>query len=345
MADDGYVTVLRTTDAAQGELLTEMLRREGIAARFHKVSSTLIGMPAALIEMTVDVPADSEARVEELMRDLEYTAAADEVDGETDTEGDAPSPRSGARSRALVRAGFMLFLPGTVHVCAGRPWTGGALALAGFWCICVALAAGAGSFTFGVAVATIVTIVVCDMIVGLRAAAAEVRGEHPGKGRQLATALRLLIVAVGLGVGVRTIAHVPSMWHAHVLRRFSITCSRTSVAIENGDDEDRDVTIRRVGIAVRAPNVGETIVDAPLAHGAVLRLRAGTTGRVPLEPDPELLLICAESERCRIVFAIAIESTERGPLPLDANGDCKPSWSGPGDDARGSLTLGLSNGE
>src|SRR3954469_16035604 len=98
MADDGYVTVLRTTDAAQGELVTEMLRREGIAARFHKVSSTLIGMPAALIEMTVDVPADSEARVKELMRDLEYTAVADEVDGETEGDEDgAPSPRSGGR--------------------------------------------------------------------------------------------------------------------------------------------------------------------------------------------------------------------------------------------------------
>ena len=44
MADDGYVTILRTIDTAQGELIAEMFRREGIAARFHQIRSTLIGM-------------------------------------------------------------------------------------------------------------------------------------------------------------------------------------------------------------------------------------------------------------------------------------------------------------
>jgi hypothetical protein len=80
MADDGYTTIHRTTDTAQGELLAEMLRREGIDARFRSVSSTLIGMPASMIEMTVDVPVSSEARARQLLADLEYTGAAEELD-------------------------------------------------------------------------------------------------------------------------------------------------------------------------------------------------------------------------------------------------------------------------
>jgi hypothetical protein len=345
MADDGYVTVLRTTDAAQGELVTELLRREGIPARFHKISSTLIGMPAGLNEMTVDVPADKEARVHELLRDLEYTAAADALDGaagpdEDEEEEKPPETPSGARSRALVRAGFMLFLPGTVHFCAGRPWTGGALAIAAFWCVCAAIAAARSSAIFGVSLAAVFTIVVCDMIAGLRASAAEIRGEHPGAGRQLVAAARLLLVALGVGVALRTAAAAPSLWHAHVLRRFSVTCSRTAISIESRDGEDRDVTIRRVGIVTPARNGGEVTLDQSLPSGALFRLRAGTTGRVPLQPDPGLLDLCAETGSCRIVFAIAIEATEKGPMPLDAHGECKLGWGAQDTAVQGRLTLG-----
>jgi len=58
MASDGYTTIVRTIDPAHGELVAELLRREGIAARFHRVSSTLIGLPEMMVEMTVDVPVD-----------------------------------------------------------------------------------------------------------------------------------------------------------------------------------------------------------------------------------------------------------------------------------------------
>jgi hypothetical protein len=353
VAGDDFVTVLRTTDAAQGELVTELLRREGIPARFHKISSPLIGMPAGLNEMTVDVPADKEARVHELLRDLEYTAAADALDGgpgagDGDEEAEPPEPRSeaGARARALVRAGFMLFLPGTVHFCAGRPWTGGALAIAAFWWACAAIAAARGSATFGVSLATVFTIVVCDMIAGLRASAAEIRGEHPGAGRQVVAAVRLLAVALAVGVAGRTAVAAPSLWHAHVLRRFSVTCSRTSIAIESRDGEDRDVTVRRVGIVTPAVNGGEVTLDQSLPSGAVFRLRAGTTGRVPLQPDPGLLGLCAETGSCRVVFAIAIESIEKGRMPLDAHGECKLGWGAQSAEVQGRLTLGdLDEGE
>src|SRR5437773_8833628 len=93
MASDGYVTIHRTTDAAQGELMAELLRRAGIEARFHDVASTRIGMPPALIERTVDVPAESEARAKELLADLEYAGAAEGLERDEDgAEAGPPLP-------------------------------------------------------------------------------------------------------------------------------------------------------------------------------------------------------------------------------------------------------------
>ena len=72
----GYVTIHSTTDPAQGEMLAELLRNEGIAARFRGASSTLIGMARDMATMSVDVPIDDEGRAREFLRALEDTAVA-----------------------------------------------------------------------------------------------------------------------------------------------------------------------------------------------------------------------------------------------------------------------------
>ena len=110
MAADGYVTIHRTTDAAQGELLAETLRSDGIDARFHRVSSALIGVPTSMIEMTIDVPARSEARARELLRDLEYVGASDTAEaGEAGGAGEAAADAETAEAagaRVGAGAGF-----------------------------------------------------------------------------------------------------------------------------------------------------------------------------------------------------------------------------------------------
>ena len=75
-------------------------------------------MHAGLIEMAVTVPVESEARARELLADLEYVGAAEAVGPRTrrrdsDDAGAAPAARRRAGG-ALARAGFTLFLPGTV---------------------------------------------------------------------------------------------------------------------------------------------------------------------------------------------------------------------------------------
>jgi len=75
-ADYGYVTVHVTKDAAQGEVLAELLRQEGIAARFRGPTTTLVGVAQHIIEMAVEVPAESEAHARQFLSDLEATTGA-----------------------------------------------------------------------------------------------------------------------------------------------------------------------------------------------------------------------------------------------------------------------------
>ena len=90
MTVHGYVVVHETKDAAQGEVLAELLQNEGIAARFRGPATTLVGAARNLIAMAVEVPAEQEARARQFLRDLEgATGSASAADAEADTDADA----------------------------------------------------------------------------------------------------------------------------------------------------------------------------------------------------------------------------------------------------------------
>ena len=244
MADDGYTTIFRTTDTAQGGLVAEMLRGEGIDARFHTINTALIGLHGGLIEMELTVPVESEAQALELLADLEYVGAAEAIDQGQDVGPDdvdeVAAPAAASRWRALARAGFTLFLPGTCHLYAGRPWTALVLALAASWCISGAIAADRGSTRFDIAVATICMIVLCDMIQGVRVAAAEIRGVRASVARQVVAGVVLAVVAGLLGLAASTAVVAPRLWRAHVLKRFNVTCTRSGVVLASGDTSHRE---------------------------------------------------------------------------------------------------------
>jgi hypothetical protein len=105
MADDGYTTILYTTDVAQGEMLAELLRSEGIEARFHSVSSTLIGVAPYVTSMTVDVPVEFAARAKEFLSDLEHAAAEPQP-------GDGSPARHGWRRRPIALLLVAVFVGG-----------------------------------------------------------------------------------------------------------------------------------------------------------------------------------------------------------------------------------------
>jgi len=351
MADDGYITIHRTVDAAEGELVAEMLRREGIEARFHRVSSTLIGMPAGLIEMTVDVPVAAAARAKEVLGDLEYAATAEAIEsgakagGHADgDEDEGPAPAHASRFRALARAGFTLFLPGTVHLYAGRPWTALVLFLAAVVSVGTMVGMPGGSMAFGAALGTLVGIVLCDMVGGVRAANAVSRGSRADLQHQLTSGMVLVAMAAALGLAARTAVTVPGWHRERVLARFDLSCTKAGVLIESRDGDDRELTFHRVGIATRGSDGQKEIYDVTLPSGPVFRLRAGTAGRLPFTMDPRLAVHCASYGLCRIVFDLTIDAADRGAVPLEVAGSCIPGWREQSEERRGFLTLTESNG-
>jgi hypothetical protein len=100
MSDYGYVIVHHTPDPAQGEMLAELLRNEGIAARFRGAASTLIGLTKDLAPMAVEVPIEDEDRARQFLRDLENTAIVADSGGQA-----APGSADGARAEARERLG------------------------------------------------------------------------------------------------------------------------------------------------------------------------------------------------------------------------------------------------
>ena len=98
MTDYGYVIVHHTTDPAQGEMLAELLRNEGIAARFRGAASTLIGLTKDLAPMAVEVPIGEEDRARQFLRDLENTAIVADSGGQA-APGSPQAPVAETRER------------------------------------------------------------------------------------------------------------------------------------------------------------------------------------------------------------------------------------------------------
>src|SRR5262249_3145761 len=140
--------VFRTTDVAEGELMTELLQREGIGARFRRVSAALIGAGPQIFETRVDVPVETEARARELLADLAYLGGAAETEAEHEADSGADSKREAgseveagfradadaepepegappviAKRRPLL-AGIAFLVPGGGHFYARRPYAG-----------------------------------------------------------------------------------------------------------------------------------------------------------------------------------------------------------------------------
>ncbi len=72
MAADGFTTIQRAMTVAEGEMFAELFRREGIEVHFHPMIGATIGSGEQICDLRIDVPVESEARVRELLSELEY---------------------------------------------------------------------------------------------------------------------------------------------------------------------------------------------------------------------------------------------------------------------------------
>jgi hypothetical protein len=309
MADDGYTTVLRTTDPSQGELVAEMLRREGIEARFHQVRSTLIGIAGNLIEMTVDVPIALEARAREVLADLEYVGAAEaaDQDGREGAQHDASGPLR-SRRHPLLAAGFALLLPaGGGHLYARRPWT--ALIIASGVVVAVACLVTASiahrPIVSEVAIAIWVAIIACDALGGVRAARGEGSGEKRSQSAQVSAGVVLLGAAIVLGTGLLLAIAGPRLARMWRLAKYQVSCGDGTIVVKNRDDRAHTVGISQIRISARPIFGPKEIFPAGPVGPNLMDLAPGGRGVLTVEVSAWL------ADTCGFTRAIPVEKALR----------------------------------
>ena len=256
MAADGFTTIQRAMTVAEGEMFAELFRREGIEVHFHPMIGATIGSGEQICDLRIDVPVESEARVRELLSELEYVGTTrDEALAQDGDEAEPEAPAAPPR-RPLLAAGIAFLFPGGGHFHARRPWTG---LLVGTTLVCGWISrwgsssreSFAGELLFG----SLVALVFVDAIAGRRAAMAENRGIHPGQARQFARGFVMLACAAAVGAVFATAAATPRWLEAREWRRIETRCTPRSLTVTNGDSKDRLVIVSAVAIRTTRPSV------------------------------------------------------------------------------------------
>ncbi len=117
-----FITVHRTDDPVELEMLEDLLRQEGLRARgIGTRHGALIGVAQAVLALRIEVPEHQADRARELVT---VALGGDAAEGEASARGPrarlAPQPGLGHLS-PLIAAGVVLVFPGACHLYARRP--------------------------------------------------------------------------------------------------------------------------------------------------------------------------------------------------------------------------------
>jgi Putative prokaryotic signal transducing protein len=201
--------VFRTKDPVEGEILVDLLRREGLSARLLGTrNAALLGVAANVFDLKIEVPdEDAEEAAEVIDAYVKgERAPPDERDpAEKDLDDADPADEEPPRRSAIIAGGAALLVPGGGHFYARRIITGLVLVV-GYVVAFAALANGHRvESTCGALI--IAFLVAADFIGGQRAVRAYNRGARPGVVRELGAGVLLVALAIGAGVLVGT--HLP----------------------------------------------------------------------------------------------------------------------------------------
>lgn len=204
---DRYVTVHRSADAIEAEIVRDVLVNAGIPARLLGLRREApLGVTAATTESRIDVPAadldEARAVVAGALESLRQSVVNDEAAAEADSVVE-PLERP---LRALLAAGVVPVCPGGGHFYARRPLTGVAIA-AGELAAVIALAHGGSRGAWGAV--TLALLMLADLVGAQLAVRAWNRG---ARGTRLRQALHGLAMLVGAGAIANVVA--PAMAHA-----------------------------------------------------------------------------------------------------------------------------------
>jgi hypothetical protein len=339
MAADGFTTIQRAMTVAEGEMFAELFRREGIEVHFHPMIGATIGSGEQICDLRIDVPDESEARVRELLAELEYVGTSrDDTAAENDPEPEAPAVRP---RRPMLAAGIAFLVPGGGHFHARRPWTGllvGTTLLCGWMTSWGYAISWRGSFVGEMLFGGLVALVFVDAVAGRRAAMAENRGIHPGQARQFARGFVMLACATAAGAVFAIAAATPRWLVTRRMAQFKVDCSAIALRVSNGDDQGRLVTVSNL---VLHSETSSAVPGATYRVGrdawTQLDVRAGEAGLVELSLADELRELCIATG-CDLAYVLeASRAGDASVSRLSADGVCVPPWDKPGTVAPGRI--------
>jgi hypothetical protein len=206
-----YVIVHRSYDPIQAELLGDILRENGIAARVLGTrSAALVGVAQHIMQMHIEVPESQAGQATDFLEDFfqadgealleregaygdEPPGPDDQAEPEVDAESAAATPL-----RPLFAAGSVVLIVGMSHVYSRRLWT--ALMIAGGQLWAIRVFVGSTSWAEVVTGTTILfTLLAFDLVGGQIAVRAHNRGERRGPVAQLAIGAALVGAALAIG--------------------------------------------------------------------------------------------------------------------------------------------------
>ena len=215
-----YVIVHRTYDPIQADLLGDILRDAGIAARVTGTrSGAAIGVAQNILEVSLAVPEEQAGQATDFLEayfsgegqdpaeDLEAAALAGALgsgaaalgDDEDDDEYDLAAAARDEARRPLLAAGAAFVTFGMGHFYARRPFTAAALA-AGQAVAMYFLFAGTRWDHWTTGITMLGGVVACDLVGAVLASRAHNRGVRRGPAWQLGVGTACAAGAIGLAM-------------------------------------------------------------------------------------------------------------------------------------------------
>jgi len=208
--EEEFVTVHRTRDPLAAEMLVDLLRQDGVAARFvGSQHGALFGAAQLILEGRIEVPAGQAGQAIDVLEaylsdparaapdagaETGAEAGGPGADGEDDVD-DAPGP---PRLSRVLAAGVVPLLFGGSHFYSRRAWTGAVIAagqLVAVWTMATGRSgeAIAATVVFG-------GLLAFDLVGGQLAVGAWNRAVRPSGLRQLAVGAAALFGLGAIGV-------------------------------------------------------------------------------------------------------------------------------------------------
>lgn len=198
---DRFVTIYRSYDPIQTQILVDILRDNNVEARKIGTDGAAgIGVGPSIIQVHIETPASQAKEAEEFIK--LYLEGDGSLESKDDSEDD--SSKGKVREKAEFRhrsplvaavAGIMWIFGGSHFYCQ-RPWTAGLIVVGQFMAISrMALATDEGGHLSGIGM--FLMLVACDFVGGQYSARRHNRGHRASPVAQLIVGVVFLAAAIG----------------------------------------------------------------------------------------------------------------------------------------------------